>query len=245
MGSQAFTIGSVTIYWYGLTFSAAFLLCGAVWAALCHRRGLGASMGFEFGFWLILSSVAGARLTFIMANLPTYTQDPGRIFQLRSGGLIFYGGIAGGLLMTLLFARLKKLPIPSLLDIAATGTPLGHSLGRLGCYINGCCYGIHSEGLFTTMTGSGLRIPVQLIEAAGTLAIFIILWQTFRIKPPWGRTAALYLVLYGLLRLVTEFLRGDPRTTWGGWHVAQWLSAAAVAWGTIWLLQLRKSSRAA
>lgn len=242
MGTQAFTIGSVTIYWYGLTFSMAFMLCGAVWAALCSRRGFGVSMGFEFGFWLILSSVAGARLAFIIANLPTYMQDPGRILQLRSGGLIFYGGILGGLLMTLIFARLKKIAIPSLLDIAAAGTPLGHSLGRLGCYINGCCYGIHGEGPFTTMSDTGLRIPVQLIESAGTLVVFMILWRTFQTRPPWGRTAALYLLLYGMVRFSTEFLRGDPRSEWGPLHVAQWLSLAAIVAGGLWLYRLRSKS---
>jgi phosphatidylglycerol:prolipoprotein diacylglycerol transferase len=242
MGTQAFSIGSVTIYWYGLTFSMAFMLCGAVWAALSSRRGFGVSMGFEFGFWLILSSVAGARLAFIIANLSTYMQDPGQILQLRSGGLIFYGGILGGLLMTLIFARLKKMPIPSLLDIAAAGTPLGHSMGRLGCYINGCCYGIHGEGPGTTMTNTGLRVPVQLIESAGTLVVFMILWRTFQVKAPWGRTAALYLVLYGLLRFSTEFLRGDPRSTWGPLHMAQWLSAAAIVAGILWLQRLRSTS---
>jgi len=243
MGSQAFTLGPVTIYWYGLTFSMAFMLCGAVWAALCHRRGYGVATGFEFGFWLIVSSVAGARLAFILANYDLYAADPAKLLHLRSGGLIFYGGIIGGLIASLIFARLKHMPIPGMLDIAATGTPLGHSMGRIGCFINECCYGIHAEGACTVMTSSGLRVPVQLIESTGTLIIFVILWRSFRTTPPWGRTAALYLVLYGILRFTTEFLRGDPRTEWGVLHVAQWISVAAIGLGCLWLYRLRLSRK--
>ena len=242
MTPPAFTIGSTPIYWYGLMFSLAFMFCGVVWASLSHRRGYGASTGFEFGFWLILSSVFGARLAFIIANLSTYLDNPSLFLNLRSGGLIFYGGILGGLFMTILFARLKSMPVLGMLDIAAAGTPLGHSVGRLGCHLNECCYGIHDHGFGAVMTGGGLRVPVQLIESTGTLLIFLLLWRSFRTQAPWGRTAAQYLLFYGLLRFCTEWLRGDPRVEFGPLHVAQWISLGAVIVGGLWLVRLKQQN---
>lgn len=236
---------------YGLFFAGGFLAAGIVWSV--HMRALGKSWsdGFEFGFWLIVSSVIGARTAYILANASAFTGEPLQMLNLRSGGLIFYGGIIGGIAAVLIFARLKQLPLPALLDVAACGVPLGHALGRMGCLLNGCCFGVPYNGPLHEALHGTARFPVQILEATGNLTLFMALivtfQRTYRSRHPSalgsGRCAAFYLIGYGVLRFGVEFLRGDPRLTWGPLHIAQWLSLLAVTAGGLWLLAIRNPGR--
>lgn len=235
MNPVAFTIGPVSLYWYGLFFSLGFMACGAGWAWACQRRGLGWVTGLELGFWLILCSVIGARLAFALSHVDYFLLHPAALFQVRKGGMIFYGGIVGGLAAVGVFARRRKIPFLSLLDVAAVGTPLGHAVGRIGCAFNGCCYGITWNGPGAVHLHECLRFPSPLLEVFGNLCIFLVLTFGFRRNPPWGRSAAFYLILYGAFRFSNEFLRGDPRQVWGPLHTAQWLSLLAVVGGVLLL----------
>ena len=130
------------------------------------------------------------------------------------GGLVFFGGVLVGIPAVVLVAKLKRMPPSSVLALVTVGVPLGHVFGRLGCFVKGCCYG-HPSSHLLAVEG---KLPVQLIEAAGELVIFVIVflwfWRLTRHRTALpGRLVlsvpVLFLTLYSPLRFTTELLRGD------------------------------------
>lgn len=149
------------------------------------------------------------------------------------GGMVFYGGFLGGLLGISVFARFSSCSTrKSFLDLYAVITPLFHVFGRIGCFLGGCCYGIESSFGFT-VTGNTLvpelngvcRFPVQLVEAACNLVLFLILLILFHSGRHSNRLIYIYMLMYPPIRFCLEFLRGDAiRGIWMGLSTSQWIS---------------------
>ena len=144
-------------------------------------------------------------------------------------GLVFYGGLLGGAITALLYLRAYDLPLASGADLAALALPFGHALGRLGCFLGGCCYGRATDGplgvRFTDPAApasalSALVGPlhqVQLYESVGLLLLGTALQLADRCgRPRPGRLFIAYLGLYALLRLLTERFRGDDAARGAG-----------------------------
>jgi phosphatidylglycerol:prolipoprotein diacylglycerol transferase len=159
--------------------------------------------------------------------------------RLDQGGLAFFGGLIGGALGALWSARKKKLPVRATLDVAASLVPLGHAFGRLGCFLNGCCFGkithswigvrfprvvdkagyiigsppfLHhqSQGLIALSEEWSLPVhPTQLYEVGYNLIFFAILTFALPRRRRAGDVAWLYAILYGCARFVNEFFRAD------------------------------------
>jgi phosphatidylglycerol---prolipoprotein diacylglyceryl transferase len=137
------------------------------------------------------------------------------IFAVQRGGLIYFGGFLFSVVTTAFYLVKNKIPVWIFLDILGPSLAVGHALGRLGCFINGCCYGCP--------TGSGYGFsypdwhethgthlhPVQLYEMGLNLILFGFLEYFFRRRTYNGQITAYYLVGYGLIRFTTEFFRGD------------------------------------
>ncbi|MBQ8001542.1 MAG: prolipoprotein diacylglyceryl transferase [Ruminococcus sp.] len=132
-----------------------------------------------------------------------------------ASGMVFYGGLYGGLLAGFLWIRHKKHPAGLFADIFAVVIPLFHSFGRVGCFFAGCCYGVKWEyGISGRVLNSGVReltarFPVQLVEAACLLVLFSLLLVFFLRGKAQGRLLTVYLASYAVLRFVLEFFRGD------------------------------------
>jgi phosphatidylglycerol:prolipoprotein diacylglycerol transferase len=186
----------------------------------------------------VLASVAGvlgASLLYAAIHWSELAQAP-RAFLARPG-LVFYGGLLGALGAALAYARLFRVPLGGAADAAAPAVPLGHAVGRLGCFLGGCCFGRPTTsplGVRFTHPGTpaaaacalaGPIHPVQLYEAAGlgVIALGVALAGRRGRQPP-GALFFLYLVLYALLRLATEPLRGDGAAR--GYLVAGWVSTS-------------------
>ena len=120
----------------------------------------------------------------------------------------FLGGTIPAALMLVLAAKLSRLKVATILDAGASGISAGHALGRLGCFFGGCCYGkIISFGTYGDHT-----FPTPLLEAAGEFCIFLYLKTiAARRNLHAGQIAAEWMMLYGGLRFVLEFTRGDIR----------------------------------
>jgi phosphatidylglycerol:prolipoprotein diacylglycerol transferase len=138
------------------------------------------------------------------------------------GGLVFYGGFIAALLAIYVFAKRQKLSFLKVLDIVAPGTALAHAFGRIGCFLNGCCFGKESKMHWAVVFpqnsdpykyyGKLVSIhPTQLYESCANLLIFIVLFVLVR-KMKKGRTTFLYLILYGTARFIIEFFRGDHKS---------------------------------
>jgi phosphatidylglycerol:prolipoprotein diacylglycerol transferase len=219
--------GAFTIYTYGVLVATGVLL--ALWYARMQapRAGLDPDSVWNLGIYMVLSAIVVAKIWFVLSDVRYYRQHPSEIFgwaTLQSGGT-FYGGVVGAIGFALIYLWVRKIPMLPLFDTYAFALPLGHAIGRMGCFMAGCCYGkpttLPWSVTFTheaaeRLVGTPLDIPLhptQLYEATVEFLNFLFLiWlgrrQTFR-----GQILGTYLVLYGAERGTIEFFRGDPGRT--------------------------------
>lgn len=163
------------------------------------------------------------------------------------GGMVFYGGLIGGIIAGAIYCRYMKLDTMFYADIYAPAIPMFHAFGRLGCFLGGCCYGIESswgfiyhDSLIETANGV-TRLPIQLIEATGDLLICAVLVILSKKKSQKGMSIYLYLLMYSILRFTTEFFRGDEiRGFLFGVSTSQWISIIIFVIAVIFILRLYK-----
>ncbi|MEW6304297.1 MAG: prolipoprotein diacylglyceryl transferase [Verrucomicrobiota bacterium] len=226
MHRVAFQLGGLTIHWYGVFMAAGFL--AALWTA--GRRALRVNASpervMDLGPWLIVGAVVGARTLYVISYWKE--QFAGKpfheVFMVHHGGLVFYGGLIGSSLACILFVRKHRLALWQMADILAPSIALGHVFGRIGCLMNGCCFGrecslpwaIHFPADHETH-GAPVH-PTQVYEALLNLALYGGLAWLFRRKKFDGQVFAVYLLGYAVLRSVVESFRGDyPVHYLGGW----------------------------
>ena len=234
-------IGSLTIHWYGVLFSAGFAAATVHWAWFSRRVGQSPMFGVELCVWVMSAGVVGARLAYVTAHWSTFAAQPSLIFRFDEGGLVFYGGLIGATLAGLVLAYRRHIPGWSMADYAISGVPLGHAIGRVGCFMQGCCQGAPSTSWWAIPIDGVLRHPVQIIETTFNLVVYILLVQLYRSKHREGRVFAAYLVLYPMGRFGFEFLRGDARLDGVVFNVAQELSVLMLLTGAVlWFALPRK-----
>lgn len=260
------TVFNRPIYWYGVFLALGF------GAGLVHLTWLGRREGREPGFasdlafWLILGGIAGARAAYVFGNWSEFADRPADIIRVDQGGLVFYGGFFGAGLAAWIFARARHVPTLRLFDYILTALPLGHALGRVGCFINGCCHGsVHSgilsctyppqssvfwsqveAQLISPSSHAALPVwPVQLFEAAANLLIYGLLFRAYLRPHSNGAIVTRYFILYPIARFSLEFFRGDltDRVIIGGFTSAQWVSAAMLACALVFAYILRLKNR--
>ncbi|MEI8122181.1 MAG: prolipoprotein diacylglyceryl transferase [bacterium] len=232
MDPICFHIGSRPIYWYGVMMALAFLAGIGHWHWLGRRTGRDVSLSGDLAFWLMAGGILGARLAYVIANLDYYRAAPQEIIRIDQGGLIFYGGFIGGLLTFFAFARWRRIQPLDLADFTVTALPLGHALGRIGCFLNGCCGGgavPHPSFLTCGLT----HYPVQLYETVFNLGVYMLLtwFFLFRRNGRRGSVVALYLMTYPIGRFLLEFIRGDARMHFGHLDMAQVISLGLIGVG--------------
>lgn len=238
------TIGQLQIPTYGLMLVLAFAGAGIVFYRLAPRAGLPRSDAFNALALMVVGGGVGAKLAYMLGLLPHWRElrpYGWRIWlsELAGGGMVFYGGMIGGLLVLFLYLRHFNLPVPATLDVAAVALPLGQAIGRLGCFSVGCCYGLpwqHGIALpHSLIAPRGIPlVPTQLIESSFCLLLSVALYLYFRKGPETGSTVRLYLLGYGIFRFLIEFLRGDVlRGFIGPLSVSQWISLAAIAFAVL------------
>lgn len=224
MHPEAFDIGGITIYWYGIFVAAGVLL--GLWTA--SRRALQAGLSREsivdLGPWLIGGAVIGARLLYVISY---WEQFQGKsfwsLFAIRDGGLVFYGGLIGASAATLFYLWKKKLPVWRVADVLAPSIALGHAFGRIGCLMTGCCYGSACDLPWAIQfpkdhaTGGIPVHPTQMYESIANFALYGALVWLFRRRSFDGQVFGVYLVAYAILRSIVELFRGDyPAYSFGG-----------------------------
>ncbi len=260
--------GSFTLYSYGLMVAAAFL-SGIFWATRRARQaGLPAFPFFEMGIYGGVACIIGSRFLYVLTEWPHFSKHPGEIFRLWDGGLIFYGGAIAGLLFTFFFLRGLRLPFWKSFDLYSPSLPLGLAIGRLGCFLNGCCYGLRSDtwgisfpsahhppvflqqvrdGLIKVDSLSTLPVlPTQLFSAAADLGILcVLLWLERKSRFP-GFIFWTFILLYSLVRGGIEFLRyhdpGEMLPVFSPLSLSQVISVALILVSLIMLFILKRKA---
>lgn len=205
-----------------------------------RRTGLTDEKVLDAALLVIAGGLIGARVLYVLSNLPFFLEEPGSAFAFWQGGLSFWGALVGGIMTIFISAKKIGWPLGAMLDVAAPALALGSFFGYIGALLGGSSYGgetslpwgVRVEGL------PGLHHPSQLLEALVQLGLFWLLLR-LRSKGPFsGYLALVYLVLYSIARFGLEFLRGDQTHLVGPFSQAHLLSLLIGA-GAAVLLYLR------
>ncbi|MGI6366495.1 MAG: prolipoprotein diacylglyceryl transferase [Bacillota bacterium] len=216
-----FKIGPITVYTYG------FMIALGIWAAVLVARRLSPKIGVDperftdLAIFAILGGLVGSYVNYVISyDWRTFASDPLSLLRFWEGGLVFLGGLIGGIVFAVIFIRRHKLPFWEVADVAAIAVPLAYGFGRIGCFFAGCCYGqpcdlpwaVTFPATWAANFHEALvpRHPTQLYSAllGFGLAAFA-LW--FRKRRRFaGQSFLLYLVLYGVGRSLIEILRINP-----------------------------------
>jgi phosphatidylglycerol:prolipoprotein diacylglycerol transferase len=208
-------LGPFTIYSYGLMFAIAILTSSYLASREAAKAGISAETIYDLTFWVVITGVIGARILYVLLNWDYFVSVPQDIIMLQKGGLAWQGGLVCGGAIGLYYLMKKKLPFWKLLDLIAPFIALGHAIGRIGCFLNGCCYGkAASWGLYYPVWHERMQ-PTQIYMVLGQLAIFTVLRYYQPKARRVGQVFVLYLVLSSIERFLIEFVRADHALYWG------------------------------
>ncbi len=222
-------IGPVVVYSYGLMLVIAFFVAAFLASQEAKRRGLNPDFVFNLLFVSFVSGIIGARLFFVIENLGVYLKNPREIIMLSHGGMSWFGGLILGSAAGIIYIKIKSLGVYKILDLIVPFLALGQSIGRIGCFLNGCCFGKEF-----------VLIPVQIISSFLLLVIFIIL-RMFQSRPhKCGQIFYSYLVLYSTKRFFIEFWRADNPIVFYGLTLFQLISIFIFVFSTIKLAFILK-----
>ncbi len=231
--------GEITIASYGFMIMVGFLICLYTLQRRAEKTDISRDAMFNVAIAMLLFGVFGARLFHIIQFWEEggFAENPLRMLRVDRGGLVFYGGLAGGLAGAFIFILKQDLPFGKTLGLIASVGPIGHAFGRIGCFLNGCCYGrittsftgmrfprildseqnIIGSPAFLDHLDAGLvqktdlwSLPVhatQLYEAGYNLLIFALLTWWLSRHNRPSELIGLYMITYGMARFLNEIFR--------------------------------------
>lgn len=218
-------LGGLEIRWYGVMAALGFLSAYFIIYLNRKRAGMNSDQVASLLFVSIICGIGGARIFYVIRFWNQFRGNLLEIFRIDHGGLVFYGGFFLVIAALFIFCHKNKLNLPAVLDIIAPGLAIGHAFGRIGCFLNGCCYGKPTQCFlgvtYPENSAPGQHYheltlhPVQLYEATANVVFFLILlFMMKRVKR--GQLMSIYIFGYGTLRFCDEFFRGDHTNLWFG-----------------------------
>ncbi|MDP3791460.1 MAG: prolipoprotein diacylglyceryl transferase [Candidatus Omnitrophota bacterium] len=221
-------IGPLYIYSYGLMVALAFAVAILLSYREAPRFNIDKDKIVDFGIVILIGGLIGARLFFVLMNFRYYIANPIEIINLTKGGLVWYGGFLIGILVGIVFVKKNNINFWDGADLLAPFMALAQSIGRIGCFLNGCCYGIpaHKDYPLGVIFPQEpiLRHPAQIYESITMLIVFLVLRRWQKSRHFKGEIFLGYAMLYSLSRFLIEFLRGDNPKIFIGLTIAQVIS---------------------
>jgi len=234
-------LGPFAIYSYGLMLVVAFLVSSTLSSLQAKRENINPNLILNFSFIVFIWGIIGARLLYIFENTGYYLENPLEIIMLQRGGLSWFGGLTLGGFFGILYLKKKKLAVYKILDLIVPFLALAQAIGRIGCLLNGCCFGKVSKfGIYFPVYNSVL-IPTQIYSSLILIFIFVVL-RFLQNKPHReGEIFFTYLLLYSLKRFFIEFWRADNEIIFLGLTLFQIISMVIFCLSFWKLLSIRKS----
>ncbi len=205
--------------------------CGVLVAAFLIRKnassiGVSPNDASDLVLVTVITGFLGARAFFVFQFRDYFKHSPLEIFRIWEGGIVIYGGVIAALLGFFIYCQLKRLSFVKLLDLFVPAVALAQGFGRVGCFLNGCCYGIKTTlpwGVLFRFTDKPVH-PVQLYESGYCFLLSAFLFWLWRKRLKPGTVALSYFILYPAGRFFVEFLRGDNPRLSLGLTLPQWMS---------------------
>lgn len=238
---------------YGLMMALAFIAAIVLCYYRAKKAGLDVDKILNLAIIAIITGMVGAYLLYIFVTY-SFSEIIGSIkdgsfYVFKSGGLVFYGGFILAAVCCIGYVLIKKLSLAEYATAIIPSIPLAHAIGRVGCFMAGCCYGRVCDTvvsvIYTNPIGGapvGVPVfPVQLLEAVLNLIIFAILLVYTRKKAKSFSSVFLYLLCYSIVRFTVEYFRADDiRGIFLGLSTSQWISIALFVIGIVgFILTLR------
>lgn len=251
--------GPITIRWYGLLIATAVLIGVSLSTYLAKRRNVNPDLLGDLAIWLVLAAIPCARLYYVLFQWQEYAQNPADIIAIWKGGIAIHGAVLGGIVASLIFARLNKVSFWQLADLVSPSLILGQAIGRWGNFFNSEAFGRPTDlpwklYIPPAQRPSGYSTaeyfhPTFLYESLWNLGVFAILMFLFfrglrnPTKLKTGTLFLVYWVCYSLGRFWIEGLRMDSLML-GPLRIAQIVSLVGIALGLaglFWLYGLKRS----
>ncbi|MFA5113411.1 MAG: prolipoprotein diacylglyceryl transferase [Candidatus Margulisiibacteriota bacterium] len=224
--------GGFTLHAYGLMVALGLGIGVALIAYFAWRyEKIAPETILDLALYCILGGIAGARLLYVAGQWEYFAEHPLEIVMLQNGGLVFLGSFLVGIPLLAFLVKKRKLSLLKVLDATAPGISLGYAIGRLGCFLNGCCFGLPTDlpwglvfpaGSLAAQYCPGVRVhPTQLYSSLLMLLVFAVTALLYRRKRFDGEIASWWFILYALYRFTVEAFRFSP------FH---WLSLTPVQW---------------
>jgi len=239
-----FPVGPLTFHTFGLMMALGFVAASTVVYFELKRKGLNPECVYWIAIAAAVGGLLGSKIHYLLLHLDDLKSDP--LSSAFSGaGLVWYGGLIGGLAGAMIVIRIYRLPWGKAFDAGAPGLALGYAFGRMGCFLNGDDYGRPSELPWamefrdgSPPTPFGVKVqPTQLYESFSSLLIFALLMLVRKkLTNDWALTC-LYLALAGFERFLVEFLRAN-RTGQSQQQLLALATAALATTAFVWI-QLR------
>jgi len=251
--------GPISIRWYGLLIASAVIIGLFLSQSLAKRRQIEPELLSDLSIWLVLSAIPGARLYYVAFEWENYAQRPQDIIAIWQGGIAIHGAIIGGVIGTLIFARINRVSFWQLADLVSPSLILGQAIGRWGNFFNSEAFGTPTDlpwKLYIPPANRPLQYvdeaffhPTFLYESIWNIGVFILLiylffWglrhpQRYRV----GTLVFVYMAAYSSGRIWIEDLRTDSLML-GSIEVAQLISLIEILiglLGLVWLYRMRRS----
>lgn len=250
-----FSIGKFPIYSWGVMFVIAFLIAFFLIMRQAKKEKINSRHIYNIALIVLIGAIIGSRLFFILEHLSFFINNPLQIFDVASGGMASYGGIFLALFLGWLYIKKQKdINIGQILDLFAPYLVLALAIGRIGCFLNGCCYGYHTTLPWAISVDGLTRHPTQIYSLLYNLTIFFILVGFRKIKESKGKRTRFkllikksgslflfFLLFYSLFRFFIDFLR-VYENYFLGLALSQWILLALFIFSFVILLKKTKLS---
>ena len=235
-------IGPINIRSWGLMLAIAFIVGIIIAEKRAKKYGLLPQQVVNLGLIIIIAGVAGARLLFILEHIKDFTANPYEIFAVWQGGLSYYGGFILAFLCAFFYLKKNKIPVGAMMNVLAPSLAIGFFFGRIGCFLNGCCFGeptimpwgviFPEEAPARWIYSAPIKLhPTQLYSSiSGLMSFFILLLleKKFKFMKRDGLLCFSFFILYGLWRFIIEFFRHHESYIVGWFTEGQALSIAII-----------------
>ena len=186
MKNELFSIGPITIYGYGLMIAIGVLAAYFSATYRSKKYALDPDKVFYVMVWAVIGGFGGAKLLYLITQLPAILKDPSLLKDARNG-FVVYGGIIGGILAAWLYCKVAKLKFIKYFDLVMPSVALAQGFGRIGCFLAGCCYGKEAYGrlsvIFTNSDYAPNNIPLIPTQIYSSILDFFAIFFLYFILP--------------------------------------------------------------